>query len=292
MSETQPIPVIEVVLRCLVDTSKPELRQMVLQRLLNLMPFGYHPMIYIENVSDPACRIQLREQYGSFLNETKLRHDLKRIIQRNSGDIDLEMGAFLISRLGLDDYTTPEEFRRDLDHLAGPLRDTLACIPENNHRLKLDAFRKYVFGDLGFHGNTAQYGDPRNSFITEVIKSRTGIPISLSVLCLLLAARVHLPLSGVNMPGHFILKYSADEFSIFMDPFNDGNLLTDQDCFQILTRQGLEPSAGYLSRASSMTIVKRMYRNLINYHSRAGNTRMEKILRQHFSILENSSAPS
>ena len=277
---------IESALCCLIDAQKPEIRQAVLARLLDIIPFGHHPLAYIENVSDASARAALRENYCALLNDMKLRHDLKSVMKSSGSDIDLEAGAYLISRLGSDISLTPESFRADLDALAAPLRDRLEGSPEDPLE-RLEIFRHYMFTEIGFRGNTEKYGDPSNSFVTNVLQEKKGIPVSLSVVCLLIAQRVKLPLSGVNLPGHFILKYASGDSSVFIDPFNEGNTLTEQDCFHILIRQGLEPAAGYLARATALTIVKRMYRNLINYHSRSGDAKMEKMLRQHFSILEN-----
>ena len=36
-----------------------------------------------------------------------------------------------------------------------------------------------LFSEMGFHGNRVDYYDPRNSFLNEVMRRRTGIPISL-----------------------------------------------------------------------------------------------------------------
>ena len=283
---------IEFLLSCLVDTEGPDSRAVVLERLLFLIPFGHHPSLYVEQLNDPGVRLILREQYLRFLNELKLRHDLKKLMEDPRLDVDLERGAFLISRLGEDMEITPEQFRDALDEIADPLRETLAAIPAQDHEERIAAFRQFLFVEQRFSGNTDNYYDPQNSFLTHVLERRMGIPVSLSVLCMLIGQRVDLPLYGVNLPGHFILKYSADDYVIYLDPFNDGNLLSENDCLNFLVRQGLEPSSVYLARTSSLTILKRMYRNLINYHSACGNVRMEKILRQHFSILENHSIRS
>ena len=293
---------IEFLLSCLVDDAgsyhqyqNNSARQLVLERLLAAVPAGHHPSRYIESVSDPSARVLLREKYQQMLNDLKLRYDLGQLMQKAAGpdaDVDLELGAFLISRLGEETEITPEDFAAELDRIAAPLRQLLHIIPDHEAEERIGAFRRYLFAEKGFRGNTDNYYDPRNSFLTEVLASRCGIPVSLSVLCLLIARRVGLPRHGVNLPGHFILKYQSDGYVMYLDPFNEGNLLTEEDCLNFLVRQGLEPTALYLTRTSALTILKRMYRNLINYHSAIGNSRMEKTLRQHVSILENHSIRS
>ena len=57
----------------------------------------------------------------------------------------------------------------------------------------------------GFRGNDSDYGDPRNSFLDDVLDRQLGIPITLSVLMLEVGRRCGLQLHGVGMPGHFLV---------------------------------------------------------------------------------------
>src|SRR5262249_40900984 len=63
-----------------------------------------------------------------------------------------------------------------------------------------------LFVEEGFTGNQENYFDPRNSYLNEVIDRKTGIPISLSILYWSLADRLGVPLEGVNLPAHFMLR--------------------------------------------------------------------------------------
>jgi len=229
----------------------------------------------------------LRERFANLLNSIKLRYDLRLLVKEADKDADLEMGSFLISRLGTDPSVFPEDFSRRLDELAEPLMDRVKRIQK--HRKKLRVFLDYVYRELDFRGNARDYYDPRNSFLTELLDSRTGIPVSLSVLCLLLARRAGLPLQGINLPGHFILKYDSPEYSTYIDPYNEGNLLSREECLQFVARQGLEQDVSYLNPASNLGILKRMYRNLINLYSVRGDRAMAGQLRRHLNILEKSS---
>src|SRR5256885_16075663 len=69
----------------------------------------------------------------------------------------------------------------------------------------LDGLRRLLFRDLGFAGNEDDYFDPRNSYLDDVLERRTGIPISLAVVMMEVGRRVGVPLSGVSMPGHFLV---------------------------------------------------------------------------------------
>jgi len=273
----------------LTDTRNQESRKIIVTRLLELVPFGHHPIMYIETVNDPALRMILREKYVRNLNEWKMLYDLKKSLRKSRGEIDLETGAFLVSRFSTKTMMTPEIFRKKLDKLADPLRERLADFGNIEPELQLDILRQYIFEDCGFKGNSENYYDPENSYITSVLESGSGIPVSLSVLVLLIAKRVGIPLYGVNLPGHFLVRLGGNAANrLFMDPYNSGNILTEEECFHFLTWQGLEASPGYLAGSGSMAIIKRMYRNLINFHASNGNNRIEKNLRHQFSLLHES----
>ncbi len=95
---------------------------------------------------------------------------------------------------------------------------------------RLLALNHYLFAEQGFHGNTASYYDPRNSFLNEVLDRHTGIPITLSVLYLELAWRLELPVAGVGMPSHFLVGYYGDRPPRYVDVFHEGRLLDRDDC--------------------------------------------------------------
>lgn len=100
--------------------------------------------------------------------------------------------------------------------------DPVHCIAALNHIL---------FEEEMFRGNTADYYDPRNSFINDVLERRLGIPITLALLYMEVARRSGFQLFGVGMPGHFMLKhYDVDGRSFFIDAFERGSVLSEEDC--------------------------------------------------------------
>ncbi len=88
------------------------------------------------------------------------------------------------------------------------------------------AANQYFFDELGFHGNEIDYNDPRNSCLDHVLDRRTGLPITLSVVYIEVARRLGQPVSGIGLPGHFIVEYKDGEFAAYIDPFHSGRLLT------------------------------------------------------------------
>jgi regulator of sirC expression with transglutaminase-like and TPR domain len=125
----------------------------------------------------------------------------------------------------------------------------------------LGSINHYLFKELGFYGNETNYNDPDNSYLNRVLDRRTGIPISLCLVYLFLGRRLRLPIVGIGMPGHFLLRFQSTTGEIFIDAFNQGKLLTKADCIKYLIHTSGFQEA-YLAPVSPRRILLRMCSNL------------------------------
>jgi regulator of sirC expression with transglutaminase-like and TPR domain len=121
-----------------------------------------------------------------------------------------------------------------LDSMAAEVRKVTGVCQEP-HRL-IAGLNEHLFRQLGFRGNSADYYDPKNSFLNEVLDRRMGIPITLSTVYLEVGRRIGLSLHGVGMPGHFLVKYVGPSEEIVIDPFGGGGIVAPPDCQRILDR--------------------------------------------------------
>src|SRR5207245_1113858 len=124
----------------------------------------------------------------------------------------------------------------------------------------------YFFEELQFKGNRQEYYDPRNSFLNEVLDRRVGIPITLAVVYVAVGDRAGLPLRGVGMPGHFLVKYApaSREVEVFIDAFN-GRTLTRQECAKMLAEmygETLEVRPSFFEPAGKRQILARILNTL------------------------------
>ena len=171
-------------------------------------------------------------------------------------DIDLARAGFLIAAMEYPELDLDHQFGQ-LDSLAegvaGRLdasRDPLFCV---------NTLSEYLFDELGFQGNLDDYYDPRNSFLNEVLQRRLGIPITLSLVCIEVGKRLDIPLLGVSMPGHFLLRHQGEE-NLYIDPFNKGILLSEEECAQRLqqvTQANVPWDPSYLAPVSNRDVVAR-----------------------------------
>src|SRR5438132_13692883 len=107
-----------------------------------------------------------------------------------------------------------------LDSYANELRERLESGGEAKQTLT--TINKYLFRELGFSGNDENYYDPQNSYLNRVIDLRKGNPINLSLLYILLARRLRLPVAGIGLPGHFLCRYQSISAELYFDPFHGG----------------------------------------------------------------------
>ncbi|MCP2729012.1 SirB1 family protein [Limnofasciculus baicalensis] len=150
-----------------------------------------------------------------------------------------------------------------LDGIANEIEKRLP--PERYPLRTIQIINQYLYDELGYTGNNDNYYDPRNSFLNEVIDRRTGIPITLSLVYLEIARRLDFPLVGINMPGHFLIRPEFQDVGIFVDTFNRGEILFEQDCETRLTEiygYQMKLQASFTEPVSHRQLLARMLTNL------------------------------
>lgn len=172
----------------------------------------------------------------------------------------LDLAAFLIAAHARRDLDVDKQVAR-LDDLADGCRGTT-----------LDAVTSHLFDDLGFAGDTTDYSHPRNSLLDVVLDRRAGIPITLSVVLVEVGRRVGVPLQGVGMPGHFLVR-AVDDDDLFVDPFHQ--LTLDRAGCRGLFATVHGPRAGFQDRfldpVGPRAVVARMLTNLQRSYVGAGD---------------------
>jgi regulator of sirC expression with transglutaminase-like and TPR domain len=98
----------------------------------------------------------------------------------------------------------------------------------------VEEINRFLFEQEGFHGETVDYYDPRNTFLNEVLDRHAGLPLALSILYIEVTRRLGIESSGVSLPGRFLVKVSGIWGDILIDPFDDGRVLTTIECQAIM----------------------------------------------------------
>lgn len=248
----------------LLDDDDPRSLRLVKERLFDA---GVAALPYLEEArgsSEPEFAARL----DAVAEELRLRDLQGRFAALAAERVpDLEEGALLLSRFG-HPRTDPAVYRTWLDRVAVAAGEEIPedCgVGEAVRRLA-----NHLFQAMGFGGNEANYYDPDNSYLSRVIDTRRGIPVSLSVLYLLAAKRLRIPVYGVGTPGHFLLGYRESDAPCFIDCFRAGRRMDAPEVRRMLVRNGYEFKPAYLKPCGPREILARMMRNLLSIYQKTG----------------------
>ncbi len=139
----------------------------------------------------------------------------------------------------------------------------------------LEAVTHHLFAVEGFRGNREDFQDPRNSYLDHVLDRRLGIPITLAVVLMEVGRRRGLPLVGVGMPGHFLVRLEAEP-PVIVDPFGGGAVLDVAGCearFRAVHGAEAPFDESLLVPVGPRAILARMLANLRHLYQSTGDAR-------------------
>jgi len=175
----------------------------------------------------------------------------------------------LIDEPELDVESVLEEVERMVDRVRSRM------ISSADDLTRLAVLNHVFYKDMGFGLNANDYYAPRNSFVNEVLRTRRGIPVSLSVIWLEMAQELGLRAHGIAFPGHFLVKVALDSGLVVLDPATGESLGIDHlserlEPFRDQEDQLLKPDLDegetplglYLQSCPPRDVLTRMLRNL------------------------------
>jgi regulator of sirC expression with transglutaminase-like and TPR domain len=185
-----------------------------------------------------------------------------QLAQLEDNQIQLAEGALLIAR-DVYPHLKIDVYLRQLDQMAAELRKR---IPEKaDSSEQINHLNHYLFEEQGFKGNRDDYYNPRNSYLNDVLERKLGIPITLSIVYMEVGKRIGLPLVGIGFPGHFLVKHKGRYLDTFIDPYEDGQILSEERFLERLEQsfgQPVQMQSHFLLEATNKQILARVLRNL------------------------------
>jgi regulator of sirC expression with transglutaminase-like and TPR domain len=195
-----------------------------------------------------------------------------------NGTHDLLKGMILVAQYqypDLDENRIYEQIEKIEKDIWLELNEALTALE------KVRIINHILFEVHGYSSNVKSFHSPQNSFINEVLDSKKGNPISLSILYSIIAQKHGIPLIGVNLPKHFILAY-RDDFMIdlrpdgdikvlfYVNPFSRGAVFSKREVDDFLKQLDIEPKPEYYLPCSNVEIMQRVLNNLIYSYQKLG----------------------
>jgi regulator of sirC expression with transglutaminase-like and TPR domain len=204
-------------------------------------------------------------------------------------------GALIITQYQYPDVDT-QRIKKQIEKIKQDvwleLNDNLTALE------KVKIINHILFDVHHFSGNTSNYHAPQNSYINNVLESKKGNPLLLSIIYTLLAQDLKIPIYGVNLPEHFILCY-VDEENIaieprpknggnvffYINPFSKGAVFSHKEIDAFLKQLNLEPLPVFYEPCSNLEIIKRLLRNLIGSYDKLGYPDKSQELKKLLAVL-------
>jgi regulator of sirC expression with transglutaminase-like and TPR domain len=217
------------------------------------------------------------------------KEDIRHWISKGSEDV--LYGAYLVAK-----YQYPDLQFSDIESQVELIRRSVWVEFHDNLTAleKIRVINHIFFAVYKFYGNTTNFYSPGNSYINQVLETKKGNPISLSVLYASVAQKLNLPVYGVNLPLNFLLAYELhsylddpDGILFYINPYNRGNVLSRKEIDFFLYEQKMEPKPEYYRPCSNRVTIERMFRNLQFSFEKMGQALKSKEIAELLEILQS-----
>jgi regulator of sirC expression with transglutaminase-like and TPR domain len=197
-----------------------------------------------------------------FTHPALARARFARIVSAPEPAFDLAAASLLVA---LDEYPAldVEGYLSRIDDWSSEIRERIDG--SKDVELILESINRFLFEEEGFHGDAGDPYDPRTTFLNEVLDHHAGLPIALSIVYIEISRRLGLVLTGVALPGRFLVKVATGGGEIYIDPFDDGRVLSSAECQAILDQVyggGVRLREHHLRSVSRREIVQRFLAHL------------------------------
>lgn len=184
-----------------------------------------------------------------------------------SKDQDLLTGLWLVATYQYPDLEI-EKLRQELEQIY--YEAWLEFKPDLYPFDQVKVLNGVLFNKLKFGANTKNFHSPGNSMINIVLETHKGNPITLCIIYLLVAQKLKMPVSGVNLPNLFIVTYKDEKNQFYINAFNKGLIFSKQDIENYIHELRLTPQDSFFQPCSTLEIIRRVFRNLIMSFDKMG----------------------
>jgi regulator of sirC expression with transglutaminase-like and TPR domain len=188
---------------------------------------------------------------------------LRHVGTQPDEDIDLAEAALALAALDHPDVSL-DRYR---DHLSLLAREVAELNPPDTDTLegRVRALQDVLVGRHGYEGDTLTYDDIQNANMMQVIDRKKGLPVALGILFIQTARAQGWSISGLNFPGHFLVRLEYAGERIILDPFNQGqsrSVMELRDLLKVAAGADAELTPEYYATVGNRDILLRLQNNL------------------------------
>ncbi len=240
----------------LMDDDTPVVQEALIKEFKRMDERGIHLLQKLIHNNNRILSSHARE----FLQKIS-GHDTVAEFYRfiKSLNYELETGSLLLDRTVFPNVDVAECCIQ-IDAIAARCREIM-ILPSTPWE-KCKVLNRVIFHEFGFRGNTENFDDPLNSLISQVLIRRKGIPITLSILYILVAQRCGINLEPIAMPVRFLVGCFLEEAPFYIDPYERGRFKMEEDLNDFLCNENFSPKPSYFAPIPVGQILRRSCANL------------------------------
>ncbi len=261
----------------LLDDPDEEVYKQIRQKILSL---GSMAIPALENAWENSFDAAIQQRIESLIHTIQYERNSRELkIWSHPDHQDLLEGALIVARYQYPDLDEAR-IRRHMEQIKQDI-----WLELNNGLTPLEKVKviNHILFDVhNFSGNTTNYTAPQNSYINNVLETKKGNPISLSIIYAVIAQDLRIPIYGVNLPDHFILAYvdapagehgpdlDPEHVLFYINPFSRGWAVSRKEIDAFIKQKQLERREEYYSPCSNLDIIRRLINNLIASYEKLG----------------------
>lgn len=284
----------------LLDDPDEGIFQNVKEKIISM---GGHIIPNLENAWENSFDSVLQERIETIIHEIQLQTVVDALTEwKAMEDPDLLQGALILAR-----YQYPDLDEKPIkDFIDQVTQDVWLEINDNLTALeKIRVINRILFDIHGLTGNKTNYHAPQNTYLNNVIETKKGNPISLSIIYIIVCERLNIPVMGVNLPQHFVMAYVTASKAIFKDKiekddvlfyinaFSKGFVFSDIEINKFLKQLNIPVSEEHFLPCNHVAIIERCINNLIFSYEKLGHMdKVEELAKLKECLSEESSQSS
>ncbi|MBI1870737.1 MAG: hypothetical protein HYS07_06050 [Chlamydiae bacterium] len=240
----------------LLDDDSPVVQEAILKELRALGPRLEEALIHLP---EPPTPIQKKVLQDILQAESRqwLQEAWSSWFFLKGEKAKLEMAMSLLAQFQYERNGVHPPLESLLDDLA----HEYLTLYEKKDASKLAEF---LFQTKKLKGAPSDTIEPLHSNLMYVLEKKLGLPISLTIIYILVGHRLSMEIEGCNFPRHFLARVSLEGKIFLVDCFNGGKFIDPKEIIKI--NQNLSPvTYDILQNIPSATaIISRVLRNLIH----------------------------
>ncbi len=261
----------------LLDEPDDRIYEQVKDKILS---FGLEVIPVLENVWENTFDNVIQQRIETIIHIIQFDNvfdELKKwmLFQKH----DLLRGFLLVTKYQYPDLDE-EKIIKEIGKIS---QDVWLELNKNLTALENVKVFNHILYDLhGFRGNKKNFHAPQNMYINNVLETKKGNPLSLSIIYSVIAQSLKIPVYGVNLPEYFILAYTKDfvkensrklyeaEVLFYINAFNKGAVFSINELNYFIKQLKLEPEKRYFVPCNNVEIIQRLIFSLISSYEKLG----------------------